>query len=340
MADLLTGLGITIDESRSIHGHVSLSSLASQAKERERNSEFVECQIGQVKVNDAGLVVAGEPKCPMDDMAYEVLGKLFDIPLQYLLKLGRSMKNANIMYWIERMSDKDAVFVFRDGGLVDVKVDARIEVADVLGVLDDGIPGGVVMGSSQQPNATMLDIYMPHASYEHSGRDFLGGVRAVVKRGLKAPEIAPIFVDADSCGIIECAENVERVSIKNLGYGDIMRVVEEQVVGSVASLDGLFESYCSIANKMVDNPRRRIALYCREHAVPDRVCSYAMGAYAGSGARSACYGDIISLFSVMGFVDEVKQQSERKMQRLAGHIVTKARSEHRCGKCDSIVLEV
>lgn len=341
MADVFTGLGMTLEERKKLDGALSLSELAQGARERESGSKITPCTFGRLSIGEDGhgLMLDGDRFAELDELAYELFCKVFSIPVPYMRKLDRETKNANLLFWFRHFDDKEAELVFRDGELVDVREGARIDVVDVLDILDEECIGGMVLGTMQQPNATVMDLYMPSRRYEHSGREYFGGVRVVVKRGLNAPELSPMFVDSDSCGVIECAEWVDRIPIKNLGYRDILHVIEEQAHGCVASLDGLFETYRSIADSAVPNPKRRIRLYCREHALPERVRDYALGAYERSGAQSACLGDIISLFSALGSIDEVKQQSERKLQQLAGHIVVSAKSEGRCGKCDSMLLD-
>ena len=117
-------------------------------------------------------------------------------------------------------------------------------------------------------------------------------------------------------------------------------MVNERICDCVNARDHLFGMYEKMSREIVPNTRRRVALYCREHNVPDRVKSYALNQFDDLGLSTGSFGDIIALFGTLGFVDEVKQSSERKLQKLAGHIVTKSAGEDRCQACDSLAVEM
>ena len=341
MADRITGLGATLKEFRLQSGEVTIADACRRASERLKGAERRRVELGQLKVQDASLVDTsdGDVVCQMDEFSWGLFAKLLNIPLPYLLRLGAKMRALNANYWLGLHHDKEIEIVFRDGELLEVKDGMEVEKGDILDLLNHIVPGGSILRASSGTNSVIWDVIDERRKY--SGRDavWVPGMRVVVRDGLNAPEINPMFVSTSSCGSIECAEYFEKLNIKSLGYNDILHVVGERMSDCVNCADSLFNSYKRIESEEVPNTRRRIALYCRENAVPDRVRKYAVSAYDESGLVRGDFGAIISVFSTLGFSEEVKPASERKLQKLAGHIVTKAHSEERCDKCDALSVE-
>lgn len=341
MADKLTGLGMTIKEHRAQNGEVTIADACQRAAERFRGAKREKVELGQLNVTGSELVMgeSGEVIAEMDDYAWGLFCKLLNIPQPYLNRLGSKMRAMNVNYWLTSYHDKEVVLVHRDGELLDIKEGIVIEQSDVLDILNRAVPGGIILRASNPTNAVMWDIVDTRRRYEGDGGWWVPGMRVVVKEGLNAPDISPIFVSEDSCGTIECAECFDKLNIKSLGYSDILHVIAERVTDCVNCADGLFRTYRDIEGEAVPNTRRRVTHYCNEHGIPERVGKYAVAACDDAGLVNGDFGDIIAVFSNLGFADEVKPSSERKLQKLAGHIVTKAHSEDRCDKCDALSVE-
>lgn len=341
MADRVTGLGQTLKEHRLQNGEVTIADACKRASERLKGAERGKYELGELKIESSSLMVSdsGEVLAEMDEFSWGLFAKLLNIPLPYLLRLGSAMRALNVNYWLQSCHDKEVELVLRDGELLDIKEGMEIEQGDVLDILNRAVPGGIIIRASNPTNAVMWDVLDTRRRYEASFGSWVPGMRVVVKEGLNAPDVAPIFVNEESCGTIECADYFDKLNIKSLSYNDILHVIAERVTDCVNCSDSLFGAYRGIEREDVPNARRRVALYCREHNIPDRVRKYAVSAYDESGLARGEFGDIISVFSTLGFSEEVKPASERKLQKLAGHIVTKAHGEDRCEKCDALSVE-
>lgn len=337
--DRRLGIGVTVDEYIGINGKHFLSTTYRDASTRKMESNITECDCDDIDVLGKDFLLYGENVAKLDDYGYSVMGKFLGIPVPYLLKLSIELRNANCQYWLEQKSGKQVKVQIKDNQLLDMTAADAIDPVDVLKILNDVYSGAIILNTVQQTNSTVFDLYLPDEEYEAGGRTFYGGVRCVLKSGLNAPDIVPIFVDSESCSIIECATFVSESSIRGLSYVDILRVIRSTAGVMRSALDGLFHTYEHLSEEVVTEPRRRIALYAREHGLPDRVASYVLKQYDDAHIADVTYGDIIALFGGMGFVDEVKQASERKMQKLAGYILVKAHGERRCASCDSRLLE-
>lgn len=341
MADNLTGLGMTLKEHRLQNGEVTVADACRRASERLRGATRERYELGALKVDGSQLVVAesGEAVCQMDEYSWGLFAKLLNIPLPYLLRLGAKMRALNVNYWLQSYHDKEVELVYRDGELLELKEGMEVEQGDVLEILNRVVPGGTIVRASNPTNAVMWDVVDERRKYEADRGSWVPGMRVVVKDGLNAPEITPIFVSEDSCGTIECAEHFDKLNIKSLGYNDILHVIGERMTDCVNCADGLFNAYRRIERETVPNARRRIALYCKENGIPERVGKYATSLYEDAPNSRGDFGNIISVFSTLGFSEEVKPASERKLQKLAGHIVTKAHAEDRCDKCDNLTVD-
>lgn len=337
----MTNLGQTLDEYQNMNGDILLSDLYYRAMKRYDGSRTDTVALGDLHIYENRMTCEStQVQVHLDDVAYEKMCSLLGIPYAYLMRLGTEMRKINIEYWFNQNADKEVEMTTKGDVLVELHAGAEIKVVDVLASLDAVIDGAKVFKVSHQKNSTLVDVYDENlVGYSVGDNTFLGGLRVDIKAGLKAPVISPIFIDVDSCGIVECSNFLEPLNIKSLSYGDILNVIDERLDNCFGALPRLFESMKAIWDEEVPSPRRRIALYCREHAVPDRVRAYALDKFDDSGFESATFGDIICLFGVMGYIDEVKLSSELRMQRLAGYIVMKAHNERRCSSCDATLVE-
>jgi hypothetical protein len=249
------------------------------------------------------------------------------------------MRNENISYWIERYQDKSIDIKTKDGPLIEMKDDIRIEMADVISILNDICPLGYIFNVINQTNSTSMDIIRMDSGTEVDEVGYLGGIRVNIRHGLVAPDISTIIMNESSCAIIDCAPYLDKLTIKGLTYDDILRVIRERLQNCFDSVPSLISSFASIADDSIPNAHHRISLYCREHGLPERVRSYALSTFDDTGLETATYGDIINLFGVLGYIDEIKESSSRKLQRLAGYIVIKTSGEQRCHNCDSVIIE-
>lgn len=338
MADRVTGLGQTLDEYQMMNGETTLGDVYAQIKKSMEGAKSDKTKLNKVEVDASGLWIANTKVSNLDDKGFEIIAKFFGIPVPYMMKLNRETRKANIDFWLDYHLDKEVEIVYRDNELIDMREGTKIEMVDVLEIVNVVFPEANIFKVTQQTNSTILDVYRDDLQFHTEYDTYLGGIRLIVKSGLAAPDISPIFLNVNSCAIIECNTYLEPLSIKNLSYVDILRVIRERVENCAESLEPLFSTYMSIAAQEVADPHRRIALYCREHSVPERVKAYALKEFDESGLQKATFEDIICLFSVLGYVDEVKQASEKKMQQLAGYIIVKAKGEKRCSHCDSMLI--
>ena len=338
--DKTTNLGMTMKEYRIQNGEVSISEACKRASERMRGATRMNVELGSVSVSDNILSVNGEIVANMDDFAWTLFASLLNIPAPYLMRLGNKMRAANVEYWLDAYKDKQVSMVVKDMELVELVDGMEISQADILDILNKVVPDGIMLRAFSQTNSVVWDVVDIRKAHVGRYDTYFHGMRVVVKKGLNAPEVSPIFVSENSCGTIECADYFDRLNIKSMTYGDILRLVSERMIDCLMCADGLFEAFKKIESEEVPYPKRRVTLYCREHGISDRVKSYAVNRLEEACLRSANYGNIIGLFSTIGFFDEVKQSSERKLQKLAGHIITKAKTESRCSACDSLEVEV
>lgn len=338
MADRITGLGQTLDEFQMMNGETTLGDVYAQVKKSLEGAKVERTRLNRVEVDTSGLWVGNTKVANLDDKGFEIIAKFFGIPVPYMMKLNRETRKANVDFWIDYYSDKEVEIVYRDNELMDMREGIKIEMVDVLEIVNVVFPDACIFKVTQQTNSTILDVYRDDLQFHTEYDTYLGGIRLVVKNGLAAPDISPMFLNVNSCAIIECSTYLEPLCIKNLSYVDILRVIRERVENCADALPSLFATYTGIASEKVTEPHRRIALYCREHNVPERVKAYALKEFDESGLQTATFEDIICLFSVLGYVDEVKQASEKKMQQLAGYIIVKAKGEKRCSHCDSMLI--
>ena len=314
-----------------------MSQACKEAAARMMGSVRRTIELGCMAVDEKTLIDEdGSPIVVLDDCAWQILAKLLGIPVPYMNKLGLGMRVINVNYWLNVFGDKEVLLVYRDNELLDIIDGVEISISDMLDIIYSVLPDGEVFRVWNQTNATVFDVVDFNRHYDSSRDVYFPGMRVVLKNGLNAPELSPIFVADSSCGTIECADRFEPLNIKSMGYGDIIRMVRERAVAVMGSHDRLFDCMREMEREEVPNPRRRISLYCSEHAVPRRISDKALAVFDDSGLSSMVYGDIIGLFSTLGFADGVRRSGDTRMQRLAGHIITKALGEKRCPTCDAL----
>lgn len=339
MADRITGLGQTIDQYQVANGYTTLNDLYARVSEKFDGAKKYETNFGKLSIDNGQLMELNKPVCDLDDFAYENIGKLLGIPTAYLARLNNELKRLNIEFWFDQLAEKEVRIWVKNNELIEVAEGMKIEIQDVLKIANVVFPEAYVFSVNQQTNSTIIDVYSETYQFDTSFDTYFGGMRIIVKNGLVAPEITPIFLNVNSCGIVECNPFSEKLIIKNLTYKDILRAIQDRMENCVASLHPLFDTFEEIMGDQVPEPRRRISHYCREHAMPDRVNAYAAKVFDETGIDSATVEDLVCIFSTLGYVDEIKQSSAMKLHRLAGHIIVRSHGEKRCQACDAMLLE-
>lgn len=340
MSDRVTGLGQTIDDYEMMNGEVYLGDIIAQIKLVYEGTKTDTVELYQLEIDDDILTHPSLGQMVhLEDDDYEKLCKVVNIPSKYILKLNKRMRKMNLEYWFEEMEDSEVTITYRSDQIIEIKDHDEIKPLDVLEIVRGAMPNAKIFKVTNQTNSQIYDIYDEDARYFTENDSYYGGLRIVLKKGLNAPDISPIFLNMGSCGIIECSTYLEKIIIKSLTYKDILRVIQERVVNCIEAAPMLFNAFEKMCVEKVEQPHRRIALYCREHAVPDRIKAYALQRFDEACLQTTTYEDIICLFSVIGYVEEVKQASERKMQQLAGYIIVKAKGEKRCSHCDATLIE-
>lgn len=338
MSDRLTGLGQTIDSYESVNGSLTLRDAYKKVCDAFDGCFSTVCQMGDLEIgDDCSLICNGESVALLDNAGYSLICKALKMPTPYILRLPKSLKKTNIEYWLSLNEEKDVSIKSKGGDLIEFRCDVEIELMDILEIAYAEMPNAKVFRTLAQTNAVVFDVYDEGVSFDTDFDTYFGGLRLVCKKGLNAPEISPILINANSCGIIDFADAVEKLNIKNLSYSDILVLIDGAVKSCVNALPGLFSRFASLRNEVIENPHRRIALYCRENNLPDRVRSFAIQSYDENEFVGGSYELVIGMFSVLGYEDTIKENSSRKAQRLAGKIAFGEQSGIRCASCDSIV---
>ena len=317
------------------NGSMKLGEVCKKAADEREGSETIAAQMEDVSV-EGGLSVYGDRIAEMDDAAWRMFSRLLDIPTPYFMRLERPMREANAGYWLKKFFDKDITMVVKDGKLISLSAGMEIDMLDVLDSVYTSFPGSIVLDVEQSVSSTVLDIISPEAFGSVHGESWRGGVRLAVKPGLRAPDIHPLLVGESTSCIVEFAELFEPLSIKSMSYRDIIRMVSERAGDCISSLDSMIRTFGIIDSEDVPEPRRRIVHLCREHGVSDRLKSKVMGEFDDHWLSGAESGDIIMLFGTLGLVGGVGRAGGVRLQRVAGHMISSAHSEHRCSKCDSL----
>ena len=340
MSDRVTGLGQTIADYEMMNGEVYLGDIIAQIKRVYEGTNTNTVELYDLEIEDGVLTHSDLGQMvKLEDDDYEKLCKVVGIPSKYIMKLNRNMRKMNLEYWFEEMGENEVTITYRPDQIVEIKDRDEIKPLDVLEIVRGVIPKAKIFKVTNQTNSQIYDIYDEALEYRTAKDIYCSGLRIVLRSGLNAPDISPIFINKGSCGIIECSTYLEKMIIKSLTYKDILRVIQERVENCVEASPMLFDALYRMCVDEVDQPHRRIALYCREHAVPERIKAYALQRFDEANLPVTTYEDIICLFSVIGYVEEVKQASERKMQQLAGYIIVKAKGEKRCSHCDATLID-
>ena len=344
--DRLTGLGETLNESLKNNGSKTIGEAYLRIKMEYANAERLTANFNAFQVTGGYLRCANENIVKMDDLAYMKLCQLLDIPTAYLLKLPAQYRQMNVDYWFTfGMKDKELTVTYNsDMELLEIEEGQSIRLEDVFRELDGIYPDMYLWKTTEQTNATQFDFIDYSMDYEMGDNVYYGGVRYLHKKGLKAPEINPLLVDADSCGCIEFADYYPKLNIKGWSYSEIIKQIGIRFKDCVLDMDKLFARAEHVANDGIENAHRRTALYCKEHTIPERITNRVLEQLddietSGGWQGGATVYDLAHLFSVSGYLDTVKQTSERKLQSLAGYVILMAENEHRCEKCDNRLIE-
>ena len=320
------------------NGSMELARVCMAESERYKGARFFETEMGDIAIDSGSMYIGGEELCSMDEYGWQLFAKLLDIPTPYMSRMGGDLRTANVMGWLRRFADKSVSGAVKDGYLIELNAGLEISKGDVLEILLREMPLGEVLSAFSQSNSTILDIANPVQIYEGEDGFFVPGVRVVLKSGLNAPEFSPILVEESTSAVIEFGEYFCKLNIKSLSYNDILNVIASRVRECVKCADDIFHIYRGAECGSIKDVRRRVSWLCRENGLPPRVESYAVGRIDELGLCDATNGDIIALFGLLGYINEVKQSSARKSQRIAGHIAMRYGAEHRCSKCDALEI--
>ena len=338
MADKVTGLGMLVDDLEVQQGEMPLliTLYNDVAKDRD-GAQHEDVLMGDVELRTNFLYRGEESLCAVDDMGYEKLAAVLSIPTPYLMRLNTQMRQENINYWLQDLADKSMRLFTKNGELIDIQVGTSIELLDVLGILQERCDGWKVFQVQNKTNAVMVDILDCETAYDTERDTYYGGLRVIVPKKLIAPSVSTIFLNVNSCAIVNCGME-DPIGIKGLEYQKILDLIASRVDVCVSGIANYFKHFMAVAGGEVKNPRHRVALLCREHGLPDRIRVDAMSAFDDSGLQKATYEDMIDLFSSLMYAPGVKGASAMKLQGLAGYIMMMGNHEHRCGSCDAVIV--
>lgn len=338
MSDRVTGLGQTLDEFLEVHDVGTMADFYRLYQKEQEGLYSDTCVFEDLEVSHGSVEMCGSELCTLDDYGYELLSKGLNIPTAYMRRLDQRMRDMNVQFWLNADKESQATVKVRDGLLVDFSVGARLDIGDVFAILAGQCGNCLVWSITEQTNATLVDLVSEGERYELGNDVFNGGIRIVIPHSLRAPDIAPILFNVNSCAVIEMGCMVEPLNIKGMVYSQVLEAIEERVHEALMAVGVYFSRLEDAYDKPVPAPRRRISLYCREHNIPDRVKAYALAAFDDSGKQTATYLDLVDLFSAICHMDEVKDMSARRLQRLAGHIAITGIAEARCERCDAMMV--
>lgn len=357
MADTYTGLGKTLEEYVNGAGNELTTLLSAYQKTVANSNEITkqEFKMGEIYVKNDDLFLKEDDVLIGHINCFDKISSLLKIPNPYLMRLSIDMRAININYWFDSLKDS-VVSVWTRSFDHDVKpwvvnfIDAskmRIELEDCLRELVEHAGGNsYIFNTDSSLGYTQIDILIPEKRYNINGIYFNGGIRFIHKKKLQAPEIVPIFLNENSCGIAECDGYLDALSIRELSYDQILSAIGNKIDNAVDSLDGLAYVMRDVANDEIPMMRKRAIHMCDEHGVPGRVKYTVVNCFDEYRAYDDKYADgfgtnmeLISLFTSSCFISEIKMNSVRKLQKLSGYVFVKARREHRCNKCDAILLD-
>lgn len=365
--DKYTGLGKTLEEYVKEGGKeiITVREAYERAKKTMEAVERRELVGSELFVRNDDLFEVSKNAMGEDEfdiighiMCFDKIGAMLQIPVPYLGRLGVDMRADNINYWLKKLSDKKFSVGVRvnDGpvpNLVEFSEAKRqnIDFADCLKVLLEKVGGSAqIVRTDSSLGHTQIDILMPEKRFKigfkggGNGELYTAGVRFVHKRKFQAPEVSPIFMNEASCGIVECDGYLEPISIRDLSYEDILRVIGEKVENVVDCLDGLAYTMDEVYDEEIPRMRKRIMHMYSEHGLPARVRATALTCFdeyrlSMPSGDEGTTGELIDLISSSCFIKEIKMNSVRRLQRLAGYVVVKSHHEHRCNNCDAILID-
>lgn len=361
MADAYTDLGKTIEEYVNEAGKEIIT--VRQAYERAKKAydavERSEALGSEMRVKNEDMYLVGKNAMGEEKLdlvghiaCYDKIGALLKIPVPYLVRLGPDMRADNINYWLKKEGDRKFALGTRRSGdettpnLVEFGEAKRqnIDFVDCLKALYEKVGGSAqIIRTDSSLGHIQIDILIPDKRYD-VGETYMAGIRFVHKRKFQAPEVSPIFLNEASCGIIECDDYLDPINIRDLSYDDILRVIGEKVENAVDSLEGLAYTMREVYGEEIPRMRKRIMHMYSEHGLPARVRAtsltcfdeYRLGTSAGEHGTT---GELIDLITSSCFIAEIKPNSVRKLQRLAGYVVVRSHKEHRCNNCDAILID-
>lgn len=362
MADKYTDLGKTINEYINEGGREiitvedaykrALSAYESVDKVELSGSEIVVKNDDMFRVVESDLDGNEELDIIGHIACFDKIGALLQIPVPYLGRLGCDMRANNINYWLSKASDKKFRLGTRKStdeatpNLIEFSEAQRqsIDFVDCLRILFEKVGGSSrIIRTDSSLGHTQIDILIPEKRYD-VGELYMAGVRFIHKRKFQAPEVSPIFLNESSCGIIECDDYLAPINIRDLSYDAILDVIGDKVETAVDCLDGLAFTMSEVYDQEIPRMRKRIMHMYQEHGLPARIKAtsltcfdeYRMGMPVD---ESGTTGELIDLISSSCFIAEVKPNSVRKLQKLAGYVVVKSHKEHRCNNCDAILVD-
>ena len=359
MADKYTNLGKTLSDliNENTGGIVKLSDAYKKAYAQYSSIKRIETTTNKLEVKNDEFYVDGE--FVGYNNCLDKVGALLKIPVPYLERLGIDFRCENINYWLKKLGDHKVILCVRNlsdyadgtGKPSDYVVDFRaqdkdkIELVDCLKELLEVLGGNsFIMNTDDSLGYTQIDILIPGKRYQIHDTWYNGGIRFVLKKKFQAPEVSPILFNEDSCAIIEFNNYLSALSIRDLAYDDIMRVINEKIDNAYESLDGLAYTFTEVSYDEIRMMRKRIIHVCEEHGLPTRIkyatvtCFDEYRVYSDF-AEEGTVDELASLLSSACFISEIKSSSVRKLQMLAGYVILKAHHESRCKNCDAILID-
>ena len=340
MADRVTGFGRTIEEFEDYECVKTMGETYEYVASEMRNDRVVVSLFDSLDISDGGVLFDEDDElCKLDEYGYELLGKCVGIPTAYLNRLSDEMKITNIMWWFGQMRDKEVTLRVRDSKLVGASVGIEIQQADVLKILDEQCADWSVINIANMTNSVQIDLVDLENAYATNCDTYSPGIRVIVRRGLNAPVISPIFLNQDSCAIVDLGEPDDEFSIKGFSYDEILALIAARVKQCAGYCEPSFKRFCGFDETDIPKPRRRASLYCREHGIPDRARAYVVDVFDELNITKATYGELVNIISSMPYSDGVSASTARRFQLVAGHIMSHGPKEGRCKACDAVMLE-
>lgn len=360
MADRYTALGKTIDEYVREGGKeiITVREAYERAKKAVEAVTHEELLGSEMRVKNDDVYAVSKNAMAEEEMevvghimCFDKMGAMLQIPVPYLNRLGADMRADNINYWLRKLGDKKFKLGIREStgdipNVVDFAEAKRqsIDFTDCLQIILEQVGEKArIVRTDSSLGHTQIDIIIPDRRYD-VGEVYTAGIRFVHKRKFQAPEVSPIFMNEASCGIIECDGYLDPISIRDLSYDDILRVIGEKVENAVDALEGLAYTMREVYGEEIPMMRKRIMHMCAEHGLPARVRATSLTCFDEYRLKmpddqTGTTGELIDLITSSCFIAEIKMNSVRRLQRLAGYVVVKSHHEQRCRNCDAILID-